>query len=137
MNSHILAVALALTAMTAAPASAEKASDFAGSWVGAYRQGDTETPFRLQVDGSGQCVGQITEVVPEGPRRAEFTCAVRRQGKTLTLQLAKTYDGTGGWSHRVDYFGVFSPSRDTVGGVWNLDGASDSFWMRQRPDYLS
>ncbi len=39
-----------------------------------------------------------------------------------SVRFVKTYDGSGGWSHAVDYEGRLSGDRSEIEGVWTIPG---------------
>jgi hypothetical protein len=43
-----------------------------------------------------------------------------REGRTVSF--VKRYDGSGGWSHAVNYHGALSTDRSEIEGLWDIPG---------------
>ncbi|MDP1738766.1 MAG: hypothetical protein Q8L23_15160 [Caulobacter sp.] len=74
------------------------------------------------------------EGLPPSPRNASI--AGFREGQTVVF--VKRYDGSGGWSHAVNYHGALSSDRSEIEGAWDIPGVwSGRFLMirsRGAPD---
>ena len=111
-------------------------SDLAGSWHGLYtysRQGARPVEFTvtIQVDDS-ICRGRTEEPNTFGntaaPRLfANFNCQLITGRGAPRLVFRKTYDGTGGQSHSVDYDGEIASDRAGITGTWRLGTESGRF----------
>lgn len=142
MKLTLLAAALAMAMCVVAPADARadkarRAAAFAGAWQGTYYLEGQPTAFALTVARDGRCAGVITETIDGGLKRANFTCTLTYQNGAGLLRLWKTYDGTGGWSHQVDYFGAIAPDGRFVAGHWAIGGIGELFHMRRTEGYVS
>jgi hypothetical protein len=142
MKLFALAAALALAIGMASPADArtkrpQPTAAFEGAWSGAYYQGGVATPFALTLARDGTCAGVITETVSDGPKRATFSCSITSQNGARLLRLTKTYDGTGGWSHDVEYVGALSPDGRFVAGHWANAGFGELFHMSRAEGLVS
>lgn len=104
-----------------------------GLWEGSFSypgfRGPT-TPFvaRLQESG-GALVGSIMEpdTMGRSADELEATLTGMRQGRSV--DFTKTYDGSGGASHAVDYVGRIADNGDRVSGVWSLADSDGTFEM--------
>lgn len=110
-----------------------------GDWVGTYVYG-TGNPTRVDFELS-MSFGQDGRFTASGVEPntfgdpsashlyASFQGQLARRGE---LAMRKTYDGTGGVSHSVDYQGLFDAGSLQVSGVWRLANGSGAFSMRRR-----
>lgn len=110
-----------------------------GMWQGVYSGGQNPRPVNfvmtLQVHGNS-CRGRIEEPNtfghPSAARLyANVECrlvAVRPQ----RLVFRKTYDGTGGQSHSVDYDGEISVDGRSVTGSWRIGTLSGPFSLARQ-----
>ncbi len=61
---------------------------------------------------------------PAGTRTARGTLYAmisgERRGSDVTF--SKTYDGTGGWDHAIDYDGTINGDATEIDGVWTIPG---------------
>ena len=101
----------------------------------------------------------IGEVKPGIPKRVEFQVRVNARGESFSGQMSepntfgdassptlyarvegtiegklvrfrKTYDGTGGERHSIDYVGFLNRSTNTIKGKWNTDTTRGNFLIR-------
>jgi hypothetical protein len=105
-------------------------ADLAGMWRGEYtylsqkNRAPVQFVMSLQVYANS-CRGRIEEPNTFGnPTAARLYANVECQVVTgihsPRLLLRKTYDGTGGVSHSIDYVGDVSPDHRMVSGTWNI-----------------
>jgi hypothetical protein len=126
----------------AAPISPQLAlAGLAGSWQGVYSypdQGRDAVAFAMTLEVRGDtCRGRTEE--PNSfaePSVAYLYADVECQlaGGTLSPRLLfrKTYDGTGGQTHSVDYIGEVSPDGRSVTGTWRVGTQSGRFSLTKQ-----
>jgi hypothetical protein len=110
-----------------------------GVWRGwfQYPQGAVQPPVCFQlvlVQDGGTVVGFIKEPNTFGTRREPWLAAVlkgRFDAQTGKLTLTKTYDGTAGPSHDVEYTGAVSKDGNKVEGDWDIGGAGGTFTLER------
>jgi hypothetical protein len=111
------------------------AADLSGNWTGYYAQGNNRTPFTMEASGrSGVFRGRITEPNNFGDASARQLFG-NVSGRTLedgTVTFTKTYDGTGGISHSVEYAGRIDESGRIITGRWRIGAQSDVFRLERR-----
>lgn len=124
--------------------SEDQPENLTGIWQGLYMYPAALEPgsfVATVMDIAGGLTGSIHETAAdEGqtprPRNASLTGF--REGQTVAF--VKRYDGSGGWSHSVNYHGTLSRDRSEIEGVWDIPGAwSGRFLMirsRAAPDAL-
>jgi hypothetical protein len=120
---------LALSFLAAAPivAAQPAADDLSGGWRGGYLstdQGDTNT-FDMEITQTGNRItGTITEVNTignvEGALFLTSDLVGRVEGRTVTF--TKTYDGSGGVSHSVQYRGTLDRNNRRIRGTYTVAG---------------
>jgi hypothetical protein len=121
-------VVVLFAALQAAPACA---ASLIGEWRGAYAYTDTNppVPFSLALSQSGKVIsGRSTELATfgQGPTRYLYaTISGAADGQTVAF--TKTYDGTGGQNHSVQYTGTLSEDGSVISGSWTL-GAATGTW---------
>jgi hypothetical protein len=113
----------------------------AGTWQGVYSYpGQDRDPvaftLALEVRG-GTCRGRTEEANTFGSpsvRRlyANVECQVIDGTVSPRLMLKKTYDGTGGQTHSVDYLGDLSPDGKSVTGSWRVGAQSGRFSLTKQ-----
>ena len=113
---------------------------FNGSWRGSYSynpsptaaaQASNDFTLTLQVSGS-QVTGDVTEPNTFGTAGVAFLHATiigQINGDTITFR--KTYDGTGGQTHFVDYTGTIDRLTNTISGTWIIPPASAAIQAAQ------
>lgn len=113
--------------------------DLSGNWSGRYfgsggRKSSNNFQMTLSV-ADGECHGNIEEPNTFGkPTSDKLFATVRNCSLSLeqgdyVFSMLKTYDGTAGVSHSVEYIGVFYPEHFTVVGNWRIGGATGEFDM--------
>lgn len=107
-----------------------------GTWNGRYfypkGRRDDPVPFTVELEVDGDRIeGHMSEVATFGDKSSPYLYAdiSGRVGKDNTVTFRKTYDGTGGVSHSVDYKGRYDPNRQRIGGTWTLKTSSGAFEM--------
>jgi hypothetical protein len=110
--------------------------DLSGTWQGLYSYPDTYDPVpfvAVVIDASGTFSGTTHERcsfenVPGGYLYATLSgqCA----GSTVTF--VKTYDGTGGWEHTVDYEGTINEDGTEITGQWHVRGVWSGPFLMMR-----
>jgi len=110
-----------------------------GVWRGwfQYPQGAVQSPVPFQMvlvqDGS-TVVGFLKEPNTFGTRREPWQAAAlkgRFDEQTGKLTFTKTYDGTAGPSHDVEYAGTLANDGNKVEGDWNIGGQGASFTLER------
>jgi hypothetical protein len=129
-------IALALQAAMTASALAIDLRDLDGAWWGMYTYADrTRRPVEFTMDirvAGNTCQGRIEEPNtfghPSAPRLyANSDCRLLIGGGPPRLIFRKTYDGTGGQSHSVDYEGEIATDMQGITGTWRLGTQSGRF----------
>jgi hypothetical protein len=125
-----LAAASVMCVAMAAPTMAQAYENLTGVWQGVY-WGPTSEAVEFQTtitDSAGPgFVGSIVEPNTFGDPGSPLLLATvqgRVSGDTVTF--TKTYDGTAGESHAVQYTGALVSDRHIV-GTWALPGATGQF----------
>jgi uncharacterized caspase-like protein len=109
-----------------------------GAWYGTYAYPDNGAQqgpvrFRLSLVQDGAKVSlNVKEPTSFGadPAVTPFLYALgtgQYDPATRELKFTKTYDGTGGQSHSVEYTGIISEDGSKVEGNWNLGGLIGTF----------
>jgi uncharacterized caspase-like protein len=114
--------------------------DVGGAWRGTYMYADNKPPvvFDMTINVSGNsCGGRIEEPNTFGHRSvsklfANVACRVDTTSAGVRLVFRKTYDGTGGQSHSVDYAGEISPDGRTVTGTWSIGSTTGRFSLSKQ-----
>lgn len=112
--------------------------DITGIWhgVSSYPGVDAEDEFSAELSVTeGRIAGMITEVsnlVPKAPLPLRAVVEGTIRGEVIAFD--KTYDGGGGQSHSVSYWGRLSDDGAVITGSWQLPGLEGSFVMRRAPD---
>lgn len=102
-------------------------------WSGqyGYSDGRASVPFTLslKVAADGSFTGVTTEPAPFSAGNAvkALTADVSGSFNGTRIYFKKTYDGSGGRTHTVEYNGTLSPEGHTMSGTWKLDTISGSF----------
>ena len=107
------------------------AADLGGSWQGqfTYSDGRPGVPMSIDLsDSNGQISGRTTEPNTFGDSSAaQLFANVSGSRSGNSIQFVKTYDGTGGQTHSVNYAGTINSSGTRITGSWSLRGASGGF----------
>jgi hypothetical protein len=119
---------------SAAATAANPAGSLAGIslWSGqyAYSSGQTPVPFTLTLNTAvdGSFTGFTTEPATFGNGTSKaLTADVQGSVNGSRIYFKKTYDGSGGQNHAVEYNGVVSADGHTLSGGWKLDTLTGSF----------
>ena len=107
--------------------------NLSGIWQGLYSYPDGHEPtsfVAVVIDSDAGFSGTTHEQcsfqeIPGGYLYA--TLRGQRAGSTVTF--VKTYDGTGGWEHSVDYEGALNEDGTEIDGQWHLGVWSGPFLM--------
>jgi hypothetical protein len=119
--------------LTVDGAAQAQSSGIASHWTGEYQypnqsQGPVEFTMTLQLNGQS-ITGRTTEPATFGNGSSPFLYATI-SGTVVgrTISFTKTYDGTGGVNHSVQYRGTISRDGSFIVGRWNIgnDGAAFS-----------
>jgi hypothetical protein len=98
--------------------------DLTGAWHGLYSYDQAPTPVYFVatlMNGATWVSGTSHEAVNEIPCQ-DLTLFATLDGQLSghAISFTKTYDGTGGWSHRVPYQGTISPDVSEIEGTWSI-----------------
>ena len=103
-------------------------ADLSGRWQGEYADRGMSIPFYAEFSQQGvDFQGRSEEYGPNGEVLGAFW-----RGTVLVneIQLFKTYDGSGGNTHEVRYFGTYN--NGGVTGNWRSGAMTDRFAMRRQ-----
>jgi hypothetical protein len=138
-RAFILALVLALLAPVAALAA--EVDKFNGTWSGAYRNW-TEgglVPFEITIrvgtpiSDYADISGTIAEPATFGNKEQPWLRAtIAGQVKRDNIEFVKTYDGTGGVNHSVNYKGTLDRDNGLIFGRYTISsGESEGFviWL--------
>ena len=135
MTIRMAALAAAAMFGLATPALAAPAP-LTGIWTGFYgydgQANIVQFQARLSAGGAFAFTGATIENNTFGDANVLFLTANLKGVKNDTtgrVSFAKTYDGTGGQSHTVQYDGAYDSSGACVAGTWKIDGAGGPFRM--------
>jgi hypothetical protein len=102
------------------------AHSLTGVWQGLYTypgNGDP-VPFVATLIQTGSAIGGTTHetaAVNDATRKTLYALlSGSRAGASVAF--VKNYDGTAGWSHRVDYDGALNGDATEIEGRWNING---------------
>jgi hypothetical protein len=95
-----------------------------GVWHGLYSYLAPASPihFVATVISSGTFVSGSTHEAVTGSRGAPLTVFAGLEGVYAgkAVSFRKIYDGTGGWTHHVDYEGMLNADATEIEGRWTL-----------------
>jgi hypothetical protein len=136
MYRLVIALALALIALPAAAqtSGAQNANAaLSGQWQGSYGYADSRPPVSFIMEATfadGGLSGTISEPNTFGTAGVSFLHAyVQGSIDGDIIQFTKTYDGTGGQTHSVQYNGVIDRSNRRITGTWRIQGSGGQFTM--------
>jgi hypothetical protein len=135
MSLRALAAAAVVLTAAAPLAQAQSAADLAGPWRGGYisSNGADVNEFAVKLAQAGTTLsGTVTETNAFGDVRSALflTSTVSGSLNGRTVNLVKTYDGSGGVSHSVRYTGQISPNGRRIAGTYDAGaGATGVFEM--------
>jgi hypothetical protein len=108
-------------------------ANIATDWNGAYYypSGDKRSPvpftLKIQVNGNS-FTGRTTEPATFGNgTSSQLFANVSGSVTGAGINFVKTYDGTGGVSHSVQYRGTISADGTSMNGAWNIGSFSGRF----------
>ncbi len=113
-------------AETPPPAPQTEANRMLGTWNGQYGYNEMRRPnvnFKLTITGvdGNRFSGMISEPATFGDGTSRFLFAgVRGTVKGGIVSFVKTYDGTGGQTHSVNYQGTLEPASRAINGGWTI-----------------
>lgn len=111
-----------------------------GLWSGKFNYGDGGGPrpvkFKMiMVQEGGTIGGFVREPNSFGERREQPALHASFKGsfdeKTGKVTFTKTYDGTAGVSHDVEYTGDLSQDGGKIEGTWSIGGANGGFVLEK------
>lgn len=102
----------------------DRAESLTGIWHGLYSYPMAVEPiyFVATLIHAGRMVSGSTHEAEIGEDGAPLTLYATIDGSKHGQDVAfvKTYDGSGGWSHQVDYSGVLNASGEEIEGRWTV-----------------
>jgi hypothetical protein len=113
--------------------------DISGMWRGVYSYPGLPQPEHFVAhlsDIGGKFDGTVTETVRlTRPAPVDVRARVRGSHVAGQVRFAKTYDGTAGWTHSVNYAGYLNADSTEIAGDWVLQSMRGAFLMvRDRPN---
>lgn len=111
-----------------------------GTWKGTYEYPDGGPPaveFEMRVaELGGKFAARTAEpnTFGENPTanpRLYADCKGKFNANTNKVSWTKTYDGTDGQNHSVEYSGELSADGKTIEGTWTIEGLSGKFMLRK------
>lgn len=111
-----------------------------GNWTGAYEYPEGGPPavkFEMRIaELGGKFVARTAEdnTFGENPTanpKLFADCKGKFNANTNKVSWTKTYDGTDGQSHSVEYTGTLSADGKTIEGEWSLEGVSGKFTLKK------
>lgn len=112
-----------------------QAKDMTAAWAGVYgyEDGRTAVPFELTLSQNGTVItGHIQEVQTFGSKSSDDKLRASIIGSVSghVVKFTKTYDGTGGQSHSVNYNGTLVVDGENMFmfGTWRI-GADVGSWF--------
>lgn len=132
MRALISAFLLCFVFLAAPSAHAQSGDSLSGAWRGVFTGGGNQpTEFQVNLaDFGGRLTGDSTELNPTGSGGSYYflaNIAGARQG--AQVRFTKTYDGTGGRSHAVEYAGRVMPGGRRIVGTWSIGSTTGNFEM--------
>jgi hypothetical protein len=126
-------IALFLFGLLLYAGAASAQSPIATDWQGTYSypKGDQRLPvsFTLKLFVNGKSIsGRTTEPATFGNGSSSYLFAnITGTLSGSNVDFTKTYDGTAGVSHSVEYRGLLSVDGTTMSGSWNIKDFSGTF----------
>lgn len=117
---------------------ADGQASLTGVWNGQY-----DYPFGYEpvgfmatlIEAGASFSGGVTESAPgEGGVMAELFAVIAGQRVAQQVTFTKTYDGSNGWEHVVEYDGTLSADGNEIEGEWRVPGAMQGRFMMIRPE---
>jgi hypothetical protein len=111
------------------------AADLSGEWAGFYVQNGQRTPFTAQFSGrpgvfGGSTIESNSFADPTATHLYAIVCGHTTPDGVVTF--VKTYDGTGGARHSVQYQGRIDETGRTITGVWVIGSTRGEFILARR-----
>ncbi|WP_395647844.1 hypothetical protein [Terricaulis sp.] len=129
----LLAAFLLCFAVLAAPsaATAQVSGSLSGVWRGVFAgAGNQPTEFQANLaDMGGRITGDTTELSTRGADSYFYLGDIRGTHQGDMVRFTKTYDGTGGRSHVVEYVGRVLPGGRRIVGTWSIGTTTGQFEM--------
>lgn len=113
-------------------------NNLTGVWNGQYDYAFGYEPVGFMatlIEAGTGFSGGVTETAPDRTGAPLDLFAVidgRREGHSVNF--TKTYGGSGGWEHIVEYEGTLSPDGNEIEGEWRVPGAMNGRFMMIRPE---
>ena len=107
-----------------------EAQDIANTWTGYYHYNDGRqpVPFRMTLRFTGNSFrGRVTEPATFGTGASMLSADVVGTITDGKVVFTKTYDGTGGQTHPVQYYGTLSADGRQISGGWLIETMSGTF----------
>jgi hypothetical protein len=125
-----------VTITPATPTLKVNLNDLTGRWAGRYyyEDGRDSVPFEINMYANDHNLkGTISETNTFGDQNSVALFAdLRGTISNNNLQFSKTYDGTGGQTHSIDYIGRLDDDKMSAKGRWHLAPASGRFEIYRR-----
>jgi hypothetical protein len=107
------------------PAFSVSLNTFSGKYVGSYEYPNTTPPVSfnaIMVIENGRIIGMTREpkTFGEGDMPYLYADIVGTISSDGTVKFVKTYDGTGGQTHSVNYEGKMDFRSKTITGTWSI-----------------
>jgi hypothetical protein len=120
-----------------APSYPQAAGTIAGVWNGTvfYLDGRAPKPFTFTFDTTG-CRGRGDEPNTFGDQTStrlfsNLECATNTLSPGQPVTIKKTYDGTAGATHAVNYGGTVSPDARKISGQWSTGLSRGNFVLER------
>lgn len=117
---------------------AESSKSLTGVWTGMYTYPNSGEPifFTASLIESGSLVTGTTHetcATIDSPRTTLHAMLSGSRGEGYVV-FTKEYDGSGGWSHTVEYDGMINGEATEIEGHWNINGLlAGRFMMMRNP----
>jgi hypothetical protein len=112
-----------------------------GVWHGLYSYQAFLEPvyFVATLISSGQSFSGMTHEAAIGRMGTPLTLFAGLDGAIAgsSVTFLKTYDGSGGWSHTVNYDGTLSGDRTEIDGTWTVAGSWSGRFLMIRSSGMS
>ncbi|MBM3608476.1 MAG: hypothetical protein FJX29_08495 [Alphaproteobacteria bacterium] len=109
-----------------------------GVWNGQYDYAFGYEPVGFMatlIEAGAGFSGGVSETAPSRtgePLQLFAMIDGRREG--FAVSFTKTYDGSGGWEHVVEYEGTLSADGNEIEGEWRVPGTMHGRFMMIRPE---
>ena len=102
----------------------DRRHDLSGTWQGLYSYLDSREPVAfvaVLIDAAGSLGGTTHERCSADEAPGGYLYAtLSGQHAAATVTFVKTYDGTGGWEHSVNYEGAINEDGTEITGQWHV-----------------